>query len=392
MLEKVVDKPKICLISFNSYPILSQAQIPIVGGAELQQALLAHALKQSGFDVSLIVLDYGQERIELRDGIRIIKSARSDLLDRKTRTLLSILYSYIVAPYLFWRSLKRASADIYLQKMVGPSSALVALFCLLKKRVFIYSVSSDMELEIEDLASKDLLARFLCQFAIRRADCIIAQNKYQQRLLKTNFNRESILIKSISVLPMDKPAKVMPPIVLWVATVKEVKQPELFLKLAREIPEAKFQMVGGSAPEDDPQYFEQIKKLSAQIPNLEFVEFVPYHQIDQYFARASIFVNTSVPDTEGFPNTFLQAWARYTPVVSLNCDPDEVICEKRLGFHSGTFEQAVKDVKLLLKDEKLRAEMEANGRKYVEEEHDIKKIVRHYMELFEQLTHRKVSI
>ena len=376
-------KPKICLISFNSYPILSQAKIPIAGGAELQQVLLAHALQQSGFDVSVIVLDYGQKSIEARDGVKIIKSARSDLLGGKPRTLLSILYSYIVAPYLFWRSLKRASASIYLQKMVGPSSALVALFCLLKKRMFIYSVSTDVELEIEDLASKDLLTKFLCQFAIKRANGIIAQNKYQQGLLKANFNRKSILIKSISALPMDKPAKAMPPIVLWVATVKELKQPELFLKLAREIPEANFQMVGGGAPKEDVRYFEQIKEQASHLPNLEFVGFVPYHQVNAYFDRASTFVSTS--DSEGFSNTFLQAWARYTPVVSLNSDPDEVICEKRLGFHSRTFEQMTKDVKLLLKDEKLRTEMGINGRRYAEEEHDVKKIVKQYIGLFEQL-------
>ncbi len=379
-------KPKICLISFNSYPILSRAKIPIAGGAELQQVLLAHALQQNGFDVSVIVLDYGQKSIEVRDGVKIIKSARSDLLSRKPRTLLSILYSYVVAPFLFWRSLKWISADIYLQKMIGPSSALVALFCLLKKRRFIYSVSSDIELEIEDLASKDLLARFLCQFAIKKANGIIAQSKYQQRLLKANFNKKSVLIKNISALPMDKTAKVMPPIVLWVATIRKVKQPELFLKLAREIPEAKFQMIGGNPSEKDTGYFEQIKEQASHLPNVEFVGFVPYHQVNAYFARASIFVSTS--NSEGFSNTFVQAWVKYTPVVSLNSDPDEVICEKRLGFHSRAFEQMTKDVKLLLKDEKLRAEMGMNGRRYTEEEHDVERIVKQYTELFEQLAGR----
>ena len=376
-------KPKICLISFNSYPILSRAKIPIAGGAELQQVLLAHALKQSGLDVSVIVFDYGQPPVEIRDGFRIIKSARLDLLNKKPKTLLSILYSYIAAPYLFWRSLERANADIYLQKMVGPSSALAVLFCLLKKKRFIYSVSSDTELERADMESKAFIARFLCKFVIKMADCIIAQNEYQQRLLKINFNRESIVVKSIGILPIDKPDKTVPPIVLWVATVREAKQPELFLKLAREIPEANFQMIGGSALEENTQYFEQIKERARHVPNLEFVGFVPYHQIDQYFAGASIFVNTS--SVEGFPNTFLQAWARYTPVVSLNCNPDGVICEKRLGFHSRSFEQMAKDVKLLLKDDKLRGELGANGRKYIEKEHNTKEVVKQYIDLFEQL-------
>lgn len=319
----------------------------------------------------------------MRKGIKIIKSARSDLLDKKPRTLPSILYSYIVAPYLFWRSLGRANADIYLQKMVGPSSVLVILFRLLRRRRFIFSISSDWELESAYLKSNALLMRFLYKFAIKRADGIIAQNKYQQQLLKTNFNRESILIKSISALPTKKPEKAAPPIVLWVATVKEAKQPELFLKLAREIPKAKFQMVGGNPPEKDTRYFEQIKELASEVPNLEFVGFVPYYQVNHYFARASILVSTS--KFEGFSNTFLQAWARYTPAVSLNSDPDGVIGHRKLGFYSRGFEQMAKDVKLLVKDEKLRAEMGANGRRYVKEEHDVRKVVKQYTDLFKQL-------
>ncbi len=63
---------------------------------------------------------------------------------------------------------------------------------------------------------------------------------------------------------------------------------------------------------------------------------------------------------------------------------DEVICEKRLGFHSGTFEQMAKDVKLLLEDERLRTGMGMNGKRYVKEEHDIKKVVRHYIALFKR--------
>ena len=341
--------------------------------------------------MSVIVLDHGQQSIEVRDGVKIIKSVRSNLLGRKPGRLLSMLYSYVVAPFLFWRSLRRAGAGIYLQKMVGPSSALAALFCLLKKRIFIYSVSSDIELEAEDLAGEGWLARFLCQFAIKRANAIIAQTEYQRNLLKSKFNRDGLLIKNMYPLPPEKPEKEKPPILLWVATIRERKQPEMFLDLARAIPEARFQMIGGPAPEN-PQYSEGIKRAAIVIPNLDFVGFVPYHKVEQYFDRASIFVNTSAPDSEGFPNTFLQAWARYTPVVSLNCDPDEIICEKRLGFHSGTFEQAVNEVKLLLKNEKMRSEIGANGRKYVEEEHDIEKIISRYIGLFEQLTGQGDSV
>ena len=66
-----MSKPKICLISLSAYPILSSKNIEIVGGSEVQQALLARELKKKGFDISFIVFDYGQKSPEIIDNIKI---------------------------------------------------------------------------------------------------------------------------------------------------------------------------------------------------------------------------------------------------------------------------------------------------------------------------------
>jgi glycosyltransferase involved in cell wall biosynthesis len=228
-----------------------------------------------------------------------------------------------------------------------------------------------------------LYERMLYKFGIKRADCIIAQSKYQQELLKKNYNQDSIIIKNpYPIEEVVEISKSRPPVILWVGTIKpEWKQPDLFLKLAKAIPDGRFQMVGGSST--NKQFYEQIKDDAERIPNLESVGFVPYPDVNLYFNNASILINTS--SVEGFSNTFLQAWSGYTPVVSLNADPDGIICKYKLGFHSCTFEQMVRDVKTLLKYEKLREKMGMNGRIYVEREHDIKKIVKKYAEIFENV-------
>ena len=239
-------------------------------------------------------------------------------------------------------------------------------------------------MDVDGTFTKDakLYERMLYKFGIKKADCIIAQSEYQQELLKKDYNLDSIIIKNAHPLEKVERSKSTPPIVLWVGTIKpEWKQPELFLKLAKAIPDARFQMVGGAST--NKQFYDEIKEEAERIPNLEFVGFVPYPEVNKYFENASILANTS--SVEGFSNTFLQAWTRYTPVVSLNVDPDEIICKYKLGSHSRTFEQMVEDVKLLLEDEKLREEMGMNGRKYVEQEHDIKKIVKGYEKLFYNL-------
>ena len=116
---------------------------------------------------------------------------------------------------------------------------------------------------------------------------------------------ESIIIKNPLLLPDNRMLdKHGPPLVLWVATIRPLKQAELFLELARSIPEIKFQMIGGSALGEE-QYFTSIKEAACRIPNLDFLGFIPRDRIEPYFAKASILVNAST--TEGFPNTFLEA-------------------------------------------------------------------------------------
>ena len=162
----------------------------------------------------------------------------------------------------------------------------------------------------------------------------------------------------------------------------EVKQPELFVRLAEAIPEARFQMIGGHS--GNQEFYDRIKEKSKRIPNFEFLGVVPFNEINEYFSRASILANTSM--FEGFPHSFIQAWMHYVPVVSLNADPDELLCKNGLGFRSKTFDQLIEDVKTLLKDEALREEMGVNGREYVEREHDIKKSIEKYIELFNSIS------
>ena len=65
-----------------------------------------------------------------------------------------------------------------------------------------------------------------------------------------------------------------------------------------------------------------------------------------------------------------------------------MLCKNGLGFHSKTFDQLIEDVKTLLKNEALREEMGVSGRKYVEQEHDITKNIREYIEVFEYAMRR----
>jgi glycosyltransferase involved in cell wall biosynthesis len=357
----------------GAYPLLSKTNISLIGGAEVQQALIAKELVKTGFDVAFIEFDHGQKPIEEFERIKIFKTYP---FDSPPGVQLYKLRSV-------WKALRHANADIYYARATILLFVIATFFCILRRKKLVYATSGESAVDDYYIKEVKFRNRFLYKFAIRHADCIITQTKHQQELLNNNFDRDSVLIKSVVILPEGPTTKDAQPTVLWVGTIKkEVKKPETFLRLAKAIPGAKFQMIGGPTSGGE-QYHKKIRELASEISNLEFVGFVPYPEADYHFEKAWILVNTS--PKEGFPNTFLQAWARYTPVVSLNVDPDEIICEHKLGFHSGTFEQMVEDVKLLLKDDKLREEMGMNGRSYVEREHDVKVIVKEYEKLFSNL-------
>ena len=365
-------KPTTCFCALGTYPLLSNTNLGFMGGAELQQVIIGKELVKNNYDISFIVFDHKQESFEIFNGIKVYKTFPREYVFNGIK---SIYFAFKA----IWEALKKADSDIYFQQGAGRNTAIVAIFCLIKRKKFIYQLASDIDINGEFIKNAKLDERTLFNFGLKTANCIIAQSEYQQKILKDNYNLDCNIIKNPYPIDELEINKSNPPIVLWVGSIKpEWKQPELFLKLASAIPSARFQMIGGAAA--DKQFYQEIKDAAEKIQNLDFVGFVPYPEVDRYFNTASILVNTS--SVEGFSNTFLQAWVSYTPVITLNVDPDEIICKYGLGFHSGTFEQMVLDAKNLLKNEMLRKKMGENGRKYVEEEHDLSMIVQKYAKVF----------
>ena len=75
-----------------------------------------------------------------------------------------------------------------------------------------------------------------------------------------------------------------------------------------------------------------------KIPNLKYLGELPIDRVNEVMTGASMHVNTS--SFEGFPNTFLQAWARGAVVVSLAVDPDEEGMEALgIGYRAGSMQR-----------------------------------------------------
>lgn len=366
-------KRKICFVSLGSLPLLIlDESLKYAGGAELKQVLIGRELVKRGYIISFIVYnEKNEEHIKNFDEIIIVKSfspSQNFSLFKKARML--------------WKSLKEANSDIYIQATNPPG--IVALYCFVKRKKYIKWLSSNKSVHLQDVTQRTkLITKISLYFDIKLANLIIVQNGFQKEIIERRFRKKCVLIKNPTTIldnSIDLKKKKGKNLILWVGTIRSIKQPELFLDIAKMLPQYRFIMIGG-ASNSELELYSKIEKETRSISNLDFLGFIPHNKIHKYYLQSSIFVNTSI--AEGFPNTFLESWVNYIPVASLNVDPDEVICINKLGFHSRSFEQLVEDVDTLLKNDNLREEMATNAMQYVKSEHDIKKITDEFVKIFE---------
>lgn len=367
----------ICFVGFENLPVLApEYNNHGIGGEQVQQTLMARALVKRGHQVSMVVGDYGQADGASWFGVKTFRSYRSDA---------GIPVLRFIHPRWtgLWSALSRADADIYYASCAGMHVGLIALFCKLNKRKFVFKIASDTDCEPDKLLITYTRDKKLYEFGLRRCDAIIAQSEFQQKLLKENYGIQSSVAGMIVersdrfVDFMDRQCDV-----LWVNNFRQLKRPDVFLKLAQEHPDLKFHMIGGPIP-GHVEFYEDIKRQAEQIPNLKFHGRVAYHDMDQWYSGARVFVNTS--DIEGFPNSYLQSWVRGTPVVAY-FDPDSIIARKQLGVSAASFEELSSAVRALATDDVNWAGASKRCIAYMDDVFGEDLVLAPYLSTFEKLT------
>jgi glycosyltransferase involved in cell wall biosynthesis len=370
MTGQEIEPIRICFVILNAYPLFNPEAKGVIGGAEVDSYYIASELaKDPSYKVSCIVADYGQEPVEVRESVTLIRA-----LDFNSRR--------VSATLCLWQALRKADAQIYVRKLSSAVTAEVALFCKRYGRRFVYRTASAVECDGTYLRDHYFRGKgFL--WSLRNADAVIAQNQTDaDNLSKTAGVSAQVIRNPERLPPLDEKERRT---ILWVGRSADVKRPELFLELARQMPEQHFTMICQRAIEDK-QYDKFVAKVK-QIKNLEFIQRVPFHQIHEHFLQAKVFVNTS--DYEGFPNTFIQACKCATPILSLNVNPDGFLDEHKCGIScSGDWEKFVDSLKGMLEQERY-IELGKNARKYADNNHDVTKIIEQYKSCFIQITQNK---
>jgi glycosyltransferase involved in cell wall biosynthesis len=220
-------------------------------------------------------------------------------------------------------------------------------------------------------------------WGLKNAAAIVAQNEHQARLCREKFREDATVIPTAVALS-DSSVDDQDGSVVWAGSLRAIKRPELFLELARRLPGVKFVLIGGGIP-SSPGFGQSIAEAAAGIANLTVTGHIRREELGAYLDKASLLVNTS--SFEGFPNAFLEAWTRYTPILSF-VDPDGLIENERTGVVCGDLDDMTERIRRLLADDRERLEMGRRARMLVETRFAAPVLARRYLELFERLTAR----
>ena len=352
------------------------ANIEFVGGAEVQQSILARLLARSGYRVSMICFDYGQPQRVVVDGVTVIRCYPIDA---------GIPLLRFVHPRLtgMWRALREVDADIYYQRSAAMLTAVVAGFCRRYGKHSIYAGASDSDFVPGHQMIRYRRDRWLFERGLANVDAVIVQNEAQQRDCLANYGRSSIFIPSCYDLPADA-SPGAGEFVLWVANMRPGKRPERFLELARLLPQRRFVMVGGVGGNEpaDIAYFAAIRRAAEALPNVEFSGFLPLSKIEAYFDRARVVVNTST--FEGMPNVFLQAWARGVPALAF-IDVGARLAGKPVYRVAESDTAAAEEIERLFADDIYRVRAAARSREYFAATHASSEVLATYRRVFDDL-------
>jgi glycosyltransferase involved in cell wall biosynthesis len=334
-----------------------------MGGSQYQAKVLVDYLL-AHYDVDIVYLTTRADPAFTPTGYRIVSFSERGSMRRYGKF-------FDVVP--LYRALARERPDIILQFIGSGYTGIAALYARRHGCKMIWRVTSDRSVEPETsswLQPHRRIERLFLNFGIRNATLILAQTEYQRARLQETFPHAPVqVLANFHPTPPDcgRNGAVVKQ-VAWIANFKPLKNPSAFVRLARRFAhrsDIRFVMVG-SALAGDPWTKQQLAQIAAT-PNLEYLGALSQTAVNELLEHTDLLVNTS--DYEGFSNTFIQAWMRRVPVVSLHVDPDRLLSRGGLGAVAGTEDALHERVAALLADPDRCSAIGADARRYALENH-----------------------
>jgi len=354
----------------------------------------------------MVVFDHGQPHTECREGVtlyswtgkhnpsKVVPEDRASLhwLRFRCLNILLITRTWIrrrlyrigrIGPHAIESAnvaiYDDVDADIYIMHGNSDLAAELAVYCKQRGKKYVFLAGSDGDYHPGYKAHPEAmgiygLPGYLLVYAIENASVHIVQSKHQAELLRQTYGRSSVVVKSPLELGRTSPKETEPDTILWIGKSDWIKRPEIVLQLARQFPEYHFVVIINCS---NRQIHARCIREAEALSNVTLLHYVPYSEVEGYFAKAKLLVNTSI--FEGFPNTFLQAAKYEVPIVSYQVDPGEMISKHECGLLcDGDFERLKENVRLLMTTPSFYAARSANCLQYIKTHHDKDKIIKEF--------------
>jgi glycosyltransferase involved in cell wall biosynthesis len=347
------------------------------GGAERQMMLLARALAERGQRVAHIV-PQPSDPVELSYPLELVP--RSPYAGNRP------VIGSLLEIRTIWRALRAADARVVVVRTASPIVGVAGVYCKLNRRRLIFSSSNVSDFTLEQMSGR--LGRALYRLGLRLADTIVVQSEEQARLAKEvlgSLRRVRHIPSFAEPAPPADDARVGEAF-LWFSRLVSYKQPMRYVELAQAIPEARFIMIpvvtvagSGAVP--------GFQTAAGAVSNLELLDPLPHAELGKLIESAVAVVNTSV--LEGMPNSFLEAWARGVPVLTLQFDPDDVVERNDLGVSAhGSWERFVDGARELWNGRSRRDGLARRLQEYVRETHSLEAVGTRWTELIREVGQR----
>ncbi len=298
--------------------IVNQHPTDMLGGSEIQCDIIARTLVEFGHQVDYIAVggrssDAYQVSYRVRPVARLAEAIAQQVIAAKPDVLYWRFNKHCFAkavqrikqagiPIVFSVSHVRDVSRFYLQPDAWRTSGLRGLRRALKESWRLYREHRGFDY----------------------VDALVSNNP--DNLRGTNIPLQAYIPNSMitTVQPFTWPR----PYCLWVANIKDRKQPEKYLELAAALPDlgVDFLMVGQL------QSKSYASMLANGPANFHYLGEKRLEEVNGMLADSLFLIHTCHP--EGFSNNFIQAWLQGKTVISLAFDPGGLLVSESLGLYA----------------------------------------------------------
>ncbi|MBK8944265.1 MAG: glycosyltransferase family 4 protein [Ignavibacteriae bacterium] len=347
-------------------PALLNDSREFVGGAAVQWKSWISGITGAGHRFGLLTWKGANSFVKKKDNLDIVES-----IDPK-RGIKNLRLFYPQFFQLF-KAIKSYKPDFVIQSSATAYTGILMLVSKILGIPFIHRIASDVHVDNRLstlISSKEI---HLYKFGVKYSDIILTQNNYQYKELKKKYPEKNITIihnpyaNDYSDKPLPRANRQY---IAWVGNFRRIKNVMSLADVAEKLDFIDFKIAGVESIADK-ETQEAVKKLK-NLKNVEFVGYLTRTELKTFLSKAIAVLNTSF--TEGFSNTFLEAWSLGVPVITTkNVNPDELIEKYNLGFVADSYSYLPELVKKINDLEfNLYNEMSIRCVDYVKTNHDPK--------------------